>query len=127
MGAIKPGYDFGRMPKNASCGYTGVYINRRHFPAVELQAYASFLGQIKPGRYWMDVNGKWGPQQQAKQSTGRRKAQGSAHQQYGNQGGADPRLVDIFKGEYVYSVKGIICDSQIIWALQADGFVFLGR
>ena len=75
----------------------------------------------------MDVNGKWGPQQQAKQSTGRRKAQGSAHQQYGNQGGADPRLVDIFKGDSVYSVKGIICDSQIIWALQADGFVFLGR
>lgn len=74
----------------------------------------------------MDVNGKWGPEQQAEQSTGRRKAQGSAHQQYGNKGGGDQRLVGRFKGESVYSANDVIFNSQLIYAFQADGSVFYG-
>lgn len=58
MGVIKPGYDFGQMPENASSGNIRIYINGRHIPAVILQAYASLPGQIKPGSYWLDAFGR---------------------------------------------------------------------
>ena len=126
VGIIKPGHNFGEMPENASSGNSGVYINGRHLPLAELQAYAPLLGQIEPGRYWMDAQGNWGPEGQAQPSTGSRAAQNPAPQSQGNGGGGDPRLVGVFKGENVSGGDGVIFNTQFIWAFQADGTVYYG-
>ena len=120
-GTIRPGHDFGPLPENASRGTTGVYINGRHLPAMELQFYASVLGQMQPGRYWMDAQGKWGPEQ--------RQVRAPQHQQQqaqGRHGGGDRRLVGVYRGETISGGEGTALNTQLNWTFQADGTVLYG-
>ena len=56
-GQIHPNLDLGGPLKaDASHGDTGVFINGRELPVVEVQ-YLQQLGPVLPGRYWMNAQG----------------------------------------------------------------------
>lgn len=60
-GFMKPGHDFGAMPRDASRGSTGVIFNGRELPLQEWVLTSQLLGtRINPGRYWLDARGNAG-------------------------------------------------------------------
>lgn len=59
-GQIYPGLQLGGPLKaNASNGKTGVFINGRELPIIEVQ-YLQQLGTVNRGRYWMNAQGVGG-------------------------------------------------------------------
>ncbi len=60
IGSMRPGHDYGPLAADASQGATGVFLNGRDLPALELQYYAQILGSIPAGRYWLDPDGNIG-------------------------------------------------------------------
>ena len=56
-GFINAGHEFGEISSVASNGNTGVFLNARELPAIELQFFQRVFGQISSGRYWMDKDG----------------------------------------------------------------------
>lgn len=52
----------GPLPANASGGMTSVLINGRAVHPQELAYLTRLLGQIPPGRYFLDANGNAGPE-----------------------------------------------------------------
>ena len=59
-GQIYPGLPLGGpLKSNASNGSTGVFINGRQLPVVEVQ-YLQQLGTVYKGRYWMNAQGVGG-------------------------------------------------------------------
>ena len=59
-GKIYPGLQLGGPLKaNASNGNTGVFINGRELPVIEVQ-YLQQLGTVYKGRYWMNAQGVGG-------------------------------------------------------------------
>ena len=60
FGVLQPGHEFGPLAANASNGTSGVYLNGRQLPAVEVSMYGLVLGPIGPGRYWLDAQGNVG-------------------------------------------------------------------
>ncbi|MBI2372131.1 MAG: hypothetical protein HYV08_18185 [Deltaproteobacteria bacterium] len=54
LGFILPGHDFGPLPANASNGTTGVFINGRNLPLVEVLFLQQLFGVVYPGRWWLD-------------------------------------------------------------------------
>jgi hypothetical protein len=60
-GLILAGHDFGPLPSSGvSGGDTGVYLNGRELPIVELDFLQGLFGEIPPGRYWLDASGNIG-------------------------------------------------------------------
>jgi hypothetical protein len=55
-GFLMPGHDLGPVPANASNGHTGVVINGRELPSVEVMRLQLALGQVQQGRWWLDGN-----------------------------------------------------------------------
>ncbi len=47
----------GRLPANISGGGTAVFINGRELHPLDLQALQALVGQVMPGRYWLDAQG----------------------------------------------------------------------
>lgn len=47
----------GRLPANISGGGTGIFINGRELHPLDVQALQSLVGQLLPGRYWLDAQG----------------------------------------------------------------------
>ena len=61
-GQISPGLNLGGPLKpNASAGNSGIFINGRQIPLVEVQ-YLQRLLPVMPGRYWMNAKGIGGPE-----------------------------------------------------------------
>jgi len=59
-GQIYPGLQLGgQLKANASNGNTGVFINGRDLPMIEVQ-YLQQLGTVYKGRYWMNAQGVGG-------------------------------------------------------------------
>lgn len=60
-GLILPGLPLGGpLHEDASNGTTGVWVNGRRLPAVDLYALQRLTGPIRPGRYWVDGSGNAG-------------------------------------------------------------------
>jgi hypothetical protein len=55
-GFLRPGHEFGPVAANASNGDTGVIINGRELPSVEVTRLQMVLGQVQQGRWWLDGN-----------------------------------------------------------------------
>jgi hypothetical protein len=55
-GFLMPGHEFGPVAQNASNGDTGVIVNRRELPSVEVLRLQMLLGQVDRGRWWLDGN-----------------------------------------------------------------------
>ena len=47
----------GRLPADISGGGTGVFINGREIHPLDLAALQQLVGQVVPGRYWLDGQG----------------------------------------------------------------------
>ncbi len=47
----------GRLPADISGGGTGVFINGRELHPIDLQGLRTLVGQVLPGRYWLDGQG----------------------------------------------------------------------
>ncbi|MDX2122101.1 MAG: hypothetical protein SF070_13730 [Gemmatimonadota bacterium] len=57
-GFTAPGLDLGgRLPADISGGGTGVFINGREIHPLDLVALQHLVGQVAPGRYWLDGQG----------------------------------------------------------------------
>ncbi len=57
-GFTAPGLDLGgRLPADISGGGTGVFINGREIHPLDLAALQQLVGQVAPGRYWLDGQG----------------------------------------------------------------------
>ncbi len=50
----------GALPANISGGNTGVFVNGRELPALDLAGLQALVGPIAPGRYWLDGQGHAG-------------------------------------------------------------------
>lgn len=60
-GFMWPGHDFGPVPSHASAGTTGVFVNGRNLPAIEVLLLARWFGRpALVGRYWLDGAGNYG-------------------------------------------------------------------
>ena len=59
-GFLLAGHDFGALAASASSGNTGIFLNGREMPQNEVFLFASLVGQILPGRYWLDGQGSYG-------------------------------------------------------------------
>jgi len=59
-GFLFAGHDYGALAANASNGDTGVFLNGREMPQGEVLVFASLVGPILPGRYWLDGQGSYG-------------------------------------------------------------------
>jgi hypothetical protein len=58
---LHAGHDFGPLDPNASRGNTGVFINGRQLPQIEVQTWMQLVGGVVlPGRYWLDHQGSFG-------------------------------------------------------------------
>jgi hypothetical protein len=55
-GFLTPGHEFGPVAPNASNGDTGVIVNGRELPSVEVMRLQMLLGQVGQGRWWLDGN-----------------------------------------------------------------------
>lgn len=61
LGRMQAGLKLGgRLLPQASAGDTGVYINGRRLPGVELYLLRQLIGPVRPGRYWLDAAGNAG-------------------------------------------------------------------
>lgn len=61
MGALRPSLTLGGpLSAGASNGHTGIFLNGRQIDTTELSQWQHLLGQIAPGRYWMDAMGNVG-------------------------------------------------------------------
>jgi hypothetical protein len=49
----------GPLRPNASNGHTGVFVNGRELHRLDVAALAR-LGEVRPGRYWLDAEGNFG-------------------------------------------------------------------
>ena len=59
-GLVAPGIAMGgKLRRDASSGDTGVIVNGRELPAVEVQALQQ-LGPVQQGRFWLDARGNYG-------------------------------------------------------------------
>ncbi len=135
MGALKPGFNWGPIPENASNGNSGVYINGRHLSQMEVQFYATRYGfQMPPGRYWMDAQGNAGveggkqpaakaEQRQAKVQQPPQAQASKSRQKVPAGAGGDQRLVGRYRGSSD-TVNGFT--THIDWQFNADGTVFQG-
>lgn len=47
----------GRLPADISGGGTGVFINGRELHPIDVQGLQALVGQVLPGRYWLDGQG----------------------------------------------------------------------
>ena len=57
-GFTAPGLELGgRLPADISGGGTGVFINGREIHPLDLAALQQLVGQVAPGRYWLDGQG----------------------------------------------------------------------
>ncbi len=54
----------GRLPADISGGGTGIYINGRELHPVDAAGLTQLVGQVMPGRYWLDAQGYAGPENQ---------------------------------------------------------------
>lgn len=60
-GYLAAGLDFGApLEANASLGTTGVFVNGRNLPMLDLIALQSLVGGVPPGRYRIDATGNLG-------------------------------------------------------------------
>ena len=60
VGVVLPGLGFGgQMAADASNGNTGVFVNGRQLHAYDV-ARLQQIGQVVPGRYWMNASGDFG-------------------------------------------------------------------
>lgn len=50
----------GPLPADISGGGTGVFINGRDLPPIDLAALQQLTGPVAPGRYWLDAEGNAG-------------------------------------------------------------------
>lgn len=50
----------GPLPADISGGGTGVFINGRELPPVDLAGLQQLTGPVAPGRYWLDADGTAG-------------------------------------------------------------------
>jgi hypothetical protein len=62
---LPPGLDLaGPLPANASGGgsgtLTGVFVNGRELHPVDVMGLRQLLGQVLPGRWWVDAQGNYG-------------------------------------------------------------------
>jgi hypothetical protein len=62
QGVIAPGMALGALAADASAGDTGVFINGRQLPQIELVWLSSRVGAVAPGRYFLDPWGNAGPE-----------------------------------------------------------------
>ena len=136
MGSMNPGHDFGTLPAGASNGDTGVFINGRELPAAEVAFFAALVGQLQPGRYWMDAAGNWGREPASETSA----QQPAAKVEPKSTPPApkpkprapvatadDPRLVGVYKGETIAGGDtGTYTNTQLNWVFQPDGTVLYG-
>jgi len=53
-GYIRPGYNFGAVPEDASKGNTGVFINGRQINMTEAQFFQRLFGAVYQGHWWLD-------------------------------------------------------------------------
>ena len=61
LGVLFPGHEFGNLPADASNGNSGVFINGRELPELDIQFLEWIFGvQRTPGRYWQDSLGNIG-------------------------------------------------------------------
>lgn len=61
LGVLFPGHDFGELPADASNGNTGVFINGRELPEMDIQFLEWIFGiERQEGRYWQDALGNIG-------------------------------------------------------------------
>lgn len=60
-GFVMPGLVLGgALRADASSGNTGVFINGRQLHAEDVSALRQLLGQVLPGRWWVDAQGNFG-------------------------------------------------------------------
>jgi hypothetical protein len=52
----------GPLPPDISGGGTGVFINGREIHPIDLLGLQQLVGQVLPGRYWLDGEGNAGPE-----------------------------------------------------------------
>jgi hypothetical protein len=63
LGFIAPGLTLaGTLQPNASGGGTGVFVNGRELHAVDVQRLNGLVGNVIPGRWWVDAQGNFGPE-----------------------------------------------------------------
>jgi uncharacterized protein YcfL len=61
LGLILPNHEFGDLSKDASNGNSGVFINGRELPELDIQFLEWLFNAPRiPGRYWLDSNGNIG-------------------------------------------------------------------
>jgi hypothetical protein len=62
-GIAVAGLDFGGpLHADASNGNTGVFVNGRELHAVDVQRLNGLVGNVIPGRWWVDAQGNFGPE-----------------------------------------------------------------
>lgn len=59
-GFLLPGHDFGTLPREASAGHTGIFINGREINDVEAAFIVSLYGAAYRGRWWLLAYGYFG-------------------------------------------------------------------
>jgi hypothetical protein len=59
VGLILPGLPVGGpLPANASAGDTGIFVNGRELPRVDVEMLGLLFTEIEPGRYWINPAGQ---------------------------------------------------------------------
>ena len=65
VGFVMAGLDLPNpMPADISGAGTGIFINGREIHLLDQQGLQQLLGQINPGRYWLDAQGNMGAEGQ---------------------------------------------------------------
>jgi hypothetical protein len=63
MGFVLPGLNLGGLLRaDASNGNTGVFINGRQLHTLDMLRLQQLVGQVWPGRWWVDARGNFGPE-----------------------------------------------------------------
>ena len=61
VGVVMPGLALGgNLPADAANGNTGVFLNGLELHAQDVRNLRMWVGQVNPGRYWMDAYGNVG-------------------------------------------------------------------
>lgn len=59
-GRLRPGHRFAPLREDASGGDTGVFVNGRELPIVEVTYLRRLLGSVPRGFYWLNADGGYG-------------------------------------------------------------------
>lgn len=59
-GFLLPGHNFGTLPREASNGHSGIFINGREINDLEAAFIVNLFGAAYPGRWWLLANGYFG-------------------------------------------------------------------